>query len=190
MNRAVFIDKDGTLIDDLPYNADPDRIRLSPGAGDALYALQGLGMRLFVVSNQSGIARGLIPESAMAGVHRRLAELLAPWSVTLDGFYYCPHWPHGRLAHHAFACDCRKPLPGMLRRAAVEHGIDTGASWMIGDILDDVEAGRRAGCRTLLIDNGNETEWMLGPLRRPHRLARDLPHAARIIAQSLREDGR
>ncbi len=188
VNRALFIDKDGTLVDDLPYNVDPDRIRLSSGAGEALHALQQLGLRLFVVSNQSGIARGLIPESAMAGVRRRLDELLAPWGVRLDGFYYCPHWPHGRLARHAFACDCRKPGPGMLLRAAVEHGIDTHMSWMVGDILDDVEAGRRAGCRTLLIDNGNETEWVLGPLRRPHRLARDLPHAAHIITQYLRSN--
>lgn len=183
--RAVFIDKDGTLIDDLPYNVDPERMRLASGAGPALQSLQRLGFWLIVVSNQSGIARGRIAESAMAGVHERLRDLLAPFDVRLDGFYYCPHWPHGRVARHAFACDCRKPRPGMLLRAAAEHGISCAASWMIGDILDDVEAGRRAGCRTILIDNGNETEWELGPLRHPHRLARDLPQAARLIAQHL-----
>lgn len=180
--RAVFLDKDGTLIDDVPHNADPDRIRLSAGAGEALHLLRTLGYRLIVVSNQPGIARGLIPEPAMAAVRQRIDELLAPHDVALDGFYYCPHWPHGRLSRHAFACDCRKPRPGLLRRAAAEHGIDAAHSWMVGDILDDVEAGRRAGCRTLLIDNGNETEWLLGPMRRPHRLARDLRHAAHIVA--------
>lgn len=180
--RAVFLDKDGTLIDDVPHNADPDRIRLSAGAGEALHLLRTLGYRLIVVSNQPGIARGLIPEPAMAAVRRRIDELLASHDVALDGFYYCPHWPHGRLSRHAFACDCRKPRPGLLHRAAAEHGIDAAHSWMVGDILDDVEAGRRAGCRTLLIDNGNETEWLLGPMRRPHRLARDLQHAARIVA--------
>ncbi len=188
MMRAVFIDKDGTLIDDLPYNVDPERIRLSDGAGDALRSLQARGFLLIVITNQSGIARGRIPEPAMAGVHARIADLLAVEGVALDGFYYCPHWPHGRLARHAFACDCRKPRPGLLLRAAAEHGIATDQSWMIGDILDDVEAGRRAGCRTLLIDNGNETEWVLGPLRRPHRLARDLSQAAHIIAQQLRTE--
>ncbi len=180
--RAVFIDKDGTLIDDVPHNADPDRIRLSDGAGEALHALRAQGFLLIVVSNQPGIARGLIPEAAMADVRRRIDELLAPHGVQLDGFYYCPHWPHGRLSCLAFACGCRKPRPGLLLAAAAEHGIDAGRSWMVGDILDDVEAGRRAGCRTLLIDNGNETEWLLGPMRRPHRLARDLRHAARLVA--------
>lgn len=180
--RAVFLDKDGTLIDDVPFNADPCKIRLSVGAGDALHALRSLGFRLIVVSNQPGIARGFVPEAAMADVRRRIDELLAPHGVSLDGFYYCPHWPHGRLSRHAFSCDCRKPRPGLLLRAAAENGIDVTRSWMVGDILDDVEAGRRAGCRTLLIDNGNETEWVLGPMRRPHRLARDLRHAARLVS--------
>ncbi len=183
MRRAAFLDKDGTLIDDLPYNIDPDRIRLATGAGTALRALQALGFRLIVISNQGGIALGRIPEAAMAVVQQRLTALLADEHVRLDGFYYCPHSPHGRIAHLAFACRCRKPEPGLLFRAANEHGIDLRASWMIGDILDDMEAGRRAGCRTVLIDNGNETEWAIGPLRRPHRLARDLPQAAELIAQ-------
>lgn len=182
--RAVFLDKDGTLIDDVPHNADPDKIRLSEGAGEALQRMHALGFLLIVVSNQPGIARGLIPEPAMAGVRRRIDELLSPYGVRLDGFHYCPHWPHGRLSRHAFACDCRKPRPGMLLAAADRHDIDLARSWMIGDILDDVEAGRNAGCRTMLIDNGNETEWLLGPKRRPHRLARDLRHAARIVSDS------
>lgn len=181
--RAVFLDKDGTLIDDVPHNADPGKIRLSEGAGDALQAIQATGFLLIVVSNQPGIARGLIPEPAMAGVRQRIDELLSPHGVQLDDFHYCPHWPHGRLSRHAFACDCRKPRPGMLVAAAALQGIDLARSWMIGDILDDIEAGRNAGCRTLLIDNGNETEWLLGPKRRPHRLARDLRHAARIVSE-------
>lgn len=181
--RAVFLDKDGTLVENLPYNADPERIRLAHGAGVALRQLRQAGFRLFLVSNQSGIARGLIAEDAMAGVRERIAQLLRPDDVALDGFYYCPHWPHGRVAHLAHVCDCRKPAPGMLLRAAREHDVALGDSWMVGDILDDVEAGRRAGCRTVLIDNGNETEWMDGPLRRPHWRARDLRQAARLIVQ-------
>lgn len=184
MTRAVFLDKDGTLIDNLPYNADPERIRLTKGAGAALKRLQQLGFRLFVVSNQSGIARGLIDDSAMANVFARIEQLLRPDAVALDGFYYCPHWPHGAVARYAHACDCRKPAPGMLLRAAREHQLSLASCWMVGDILDDIEAGRRAGCRTVLIDNGNETEWHAGSLRRPHRHAGDLPHAAQLIAQS------
>jgi histidinol-phosphate phosphatase family protein len=104
-------------------------------------------------------------------VKGKLRELLP----ALDAFYYCPHLPEA-------GCDCRKPAPGMLERAAREHGVELAQSWMIGDILDDVEAGRRAGCRTILVDNGNETEWRAGESRSPHYVARDLPQAAEIIA--------
>ena len=179
--RAAFIDKDGTLIDDVPFNVDPDRIRLSPGAGRALRNLRMAGLLLVVVSNQSGIARGLFAESDMATVRSAIDVLLAPHGAELDDFRYCPHWPHGRVSRLAYTCDCRKPLPGMLLRASDRLALDLGASWMIGDILDDIEAGRRAGCRTILIANGNETEWRIDHLRHPHRLARDLMHAADII---------
>ncbi len=181
VKRAVFVDKDGTLNDNVPYNADPARIRLAAGAGPALRRLQQSGFCLIVVSNQSGIARGLIDERAMLGVRARIAQLLQPDDVTLDGFYYCPHWPHGEVARFSCVCDCRKPAPGMLLSAASEHGLALAHSWMVGDILNDIEAGQRAGCRTVLIDNGNETEWQDGPLRRPHARVRNLPQAAQLI---------
>ncbi len=182
MTRAVFLDKDGTLVHNVPYNADPGRIRLVDGAGDALRWLRQAGFRLFVVSNQSGIARGLIHEDAMAATSERIALLLRQEGAALDGFYYCPHWPGGHVARYARVCDCRKPGPGMLLQAAREHRIVLTDSWMVGDILDDVEAGQRAGCRTLLVDNGNETEWKDGPQRRPHRRVRTLRQAAHVIA--------
>ena len=137
---------------------------------------------LFIVSNQSGVARGLFTEAALGPVERRLNDLLAQYDVTLDGFYYCPHHPEGSVARYATSCTCRKPMPGMLLRAAVEHDIDLAHSWMIGDILNDVEAGTRAGCRTVLIDNGNETEWELSPLRIPDLSAPNLHAAATMIA--------
>lgn len=183
MTRAVFLDKDGTLVENLPYNADPARIRLADSAGDALRRLRQAGFRLFVVSNQSGIARGLIDEAAMTGVYERITQLLRHDDVGLDDFYYCPHWPRGPVAQFARACDCRKPAPGMLLRAAREHGLTLADSWMIGDILDDIEAGRRAGCRTVLIENGNETLWQQGLLRRPHWRVRNLREAAGIITR-------
>lgn len=180
--KAIFLDKDGTLIDNVPYNVEPRRIRLSSGAGPALRLLARLDYRLFVVSNQAGIALGRFPEDAMGGVSDRLADLLFRENLSLDGFYYCPHDPRGTVAPYSIACDCRKPLPGLLLKAAAEHGIDLRASWMIGDILHDVEAGNRAGCRTVLLDNGNETEWRLGPRRIPTRMAPDLYAAAVLIA--------
>jgi histidinol-phosphate phosphatase family protein len=178
---AVFLDKDGTLVEDVPYNVDPEQIRLAPGAAEGLAALHEAGYALVVVSNQSGVARGRFAEAALPGVERSLRRLLAAFGVPLAGFYYCPHHPEGTVSAYAVRCVCRKPAPGMLHRAASELGIDLARSWMVGDILDDVEAGRAAGCRTILIDNGNETEWRTGPGRRPTRVAADLAEAARLI---------
>jgi len=178
---AVFLDKDGTLIDDVPYNVDPAHIRLSRGAGEGLRRLHAAGYALVVISNQSGVARGYFPESALAAVEGRLRELLAAERVPLTGFYYCPHHPQGSVAGYAIACGCRKPAPGMIARACAEHGLDPARSWLVGDILDDVEAGRAAGCRTVLLNNGHETEWVLGARRWPDYFAADLDEAADII---------
>lgn len=181
--RAIFLDKDGTLVEDIPYNVNPALIELTWQAGPALQILQQLGYRLIVVTNQSGVAKGLFTETALQPVQTRLSERLAQYGVTLSGFYYCPHSPDGAVARYAVACTCRKPMPGMLLRAAQEQGIDLAQSWMIGDILHDVEAGRRAGCRTVLIDNGNETEWQMSALRTPDVSAPNLYAAALQIAR-------
>ncbi|OON64601.1 HAD family hydrolase [Massilia sp. KIM] len=168
---AVFLDKDGTLLEDLPYNLDPARMLLAPGAAPALRRLARLGYRLFVVSNQAGLALGRFDTTALHRSWRHLRALLAGEGVRLDGFYYCPHHPDGTVPALATACTCRKPAPGLLRRAALEHRIDLPSSWMVGDILDDVEAGRRAGCRTVLLDVGNETEWLRSRWRWPDIVA-------------------
>jgi D-glycero-D-manno-heptose 1,7-bisphosphate phosphatase len=178
--RAVFLDKDGTLVEDVPHNVDPGQVRLRPGARAGLSALHAAGYRLVVISNQSGVARGLFPEWRLRAVEARLRELLAG-GAPLDAFYFCPHHPQGAVAAHAADCACRKPSPGLLVRAAAERGLDLASSWMVGDILDDVEAGRRAGCRTVLLEDGGETEWRLSQERLPHHLAGDLWEAARII---------
>jgi D,D-heptose 1,7-bisphosphate phosphatase len=180
--KAVFLDKDGTLVDDLPFNVEPGRISLCSGAGAALRLLSRLDYRLFVVTNQAGIAFGRFREQAMDTVHDRLQDLLFREQLALDGFYYCPHHPEGSVAAYARDCHCRKPMPGLLLQAAHDHGIDLRSSWMIGDILHDVEAGNRAGCRTVLLDKGSETEWRLGPRRIPTRMAPDLYAAAVLIA--------
>jgi D,D-heptose 1,7-bisphosphate phosphatase len=176
--RAVFLDKDGTLVDDIPYNVDPALLTLAPNAGAALRRLRSLDYRLYVVSNQSGVARGRFDEAALGPLFARLEAMLAAEGVALDGVFWCPHHPEGVVARHAIECACRKPRPGLLRQAAALHGIDLAESWMVGDILDDIEAGRRAGCRTALIDNGNETEWLLTSQRMPHVSAPDLLAAA------------
>lgn len=184
--RAIFIDKDGTLVNDVPYNVDPEHIALSCKAAEGLRLFSRLGYRLVVVSNQPGVAMGYFNENELDKVWQRLDQLLRPEGVQLDGYYYCPHYMAGLVREYAQACDCRKPLPGMLLQAASEHGIDLAASWMVGDILNDIEAGKRAGCKTILIDNGNETEWDLSPLRMPDLIASNLYDAALQIATSRR----
>jgi histidinol-phosphate phosphatase family protein len=183
LTAAVFLDKDGTLIVNVPYNVDPRRIQLTARAAEGVQLLARSGYRLIVVSNQPGVALGLFPERAMRVVESRLRELLRHAGVARDGFYYCPHLPQAETAPSGNPCDCRKPASGLLLRAAREHGLDLARCWMIGDILDDIEAGRGAGCRTVLIDNGNETQWRLHAARRPHETAADLHEAAALIAR-------
>ncbi|HYH56886.1 MAG TPA: HAD family hydrolase [Anseongella sp.] len=182
MNKVVFLDKDGTLIENVPYNTDPGKIRFCPGVPEALRLLQEYGYKLIVVSNQAGVAYGFFKEEDLRTVKNALQERLAEYGVQLDGFYYCPHHIRGKVSRYALNCTCRKPMPGMLIRGAVEHGADLSSSWMIGDILDDIEAGNCAGCKTVLIDNGNETEWVYSSARRkPHFLVKDMEEAARCI---------
>jgi D-glycero-D-manno-heptose 1,7-bisphosphate phosphatase len=179
--RAVFLDKDGTLIKDVPYNVDPRQIQFTEGAIAGLQALHTANYVLIVITNQSGVARGYFPESALLPVEQHLRSQLAMAGVPLRGFYYCPHHPDGVVASYAIACDCRKPQPGLLYQAAADLAIDLSQSWLIGDILHDVAAGRAAGCCTILLDNGNETEWQLSPQRLPHYIVADLQEAAQLI---------
>jgi D,D-heptose 1,7-bisphosphate phosphatase len=178
---AVFIDKDGTLLEDEPYNVDPERMRFAPGACEALSELACCPFKLIVISNQSGVALGHFDIGALTAVEAKLRDMFASCGATLDGVYWCPHHPGGTVATYAQACDCRKPAPGMLLRAAREHDVDLRASWFVGDILDDVEAGNLAGCRTILLDNGHETVWERSHARMPTACARDLHRAALMI---------
>lgn len=181
---AVFIDKDGTLVENVPYNVDPKRIRLTHHAAHGLRKLAGAGYALVVISNQPGIAHGRFDFAALERARAHLESLLAAEGVRLDGFYFCPHHPAGTRPEYAHRCACRKPMPGLFLQAASELDLDLSTSWMIGDILDDIEAARRAGCRTVLLDVGNETEWRVSPLRTPHGRATDLGFAACFICDS------
>jgi len=178
LTPAVFIDKDGTLVENLPYNVDPRLVRFSPGAFEGLAALRKAGYRLIVVTNQPGLALGRFDRAALARLHAGLAARSRAQGAPLAGFYACGHAPS---ADGLPLCECRKPQPGLLLRAAMDHGIDLSRSWMVGDILDDIEAGKRAGCRTVLIDNGNETLWQRSPWREPDHRCADLAEAASAI---------
>ena len=177
LSKAVFLDKDGTLIRDVPYNADPDQVLFEAGVFEGLTELQADGYKLVIISNQPGIALGRFTQNQLDLLIQYFYKIFEEKSLTLSGFYYCPHLP----ASATESCVCRKPEPGMLTAAAETLNIDLAQSWMIGDILNDVEAGNRAGCRTILINNGNETEWLSGPNREPDFTAPDFTSAAEYI---------
>jgi D-glycero-D-manno-heptose 1,7-bisphosphate phosphatase len=152
--RAVFLDRDGTLIEDVGYPRDPACVVELDGAVSTLRELSRRGFALVVVSNQSGIARGLVTTSEAAATHERFVALFAAAGVRFDAVAYCPHGPDD-------GCDCRKPAPGMLLDAAGRLELDLEGSFMVGDKASDMEAGRRAGCQTILI----------APTRGPDRAA-------------------
>jgi len=144
---AIFLDKDGTVVEDVPYNVDPAKLRFTRGAVDGLRLMAEHGFLLVLVSNQSGIARGYFDEAALTRLQVHLERMLLASGLRLAGFHYCPHAPQA-------ACACRKPAPGLLIQAAAALGIDLARSWMIGDRRSDIEAGRRAGCRTVQLGPG------------------------------------
>ena len=182
LRPAVFVDKDGTLVDDVPYNADPALLSFRPAAPEALARLAESGYALVIVSNQSGIARGLFDEAQFARLRQALARrLLDRAGVRLTDFLYCPHAP---APDGGPQCSCRKPAPGMLLAAARRHRLDLARSWMVGDTLDDVEAGHRAGCRSVLYDSGGETVWRDSRLRRPEHCLGDWDEVAHHLLQA------
>jgi D-glycero-D-manno-heptose 1,7-bisphosphate phosphatase len=184
MNKAIFIDKDGTLIKDVPYNVDPSLVVLEPNAANALELLKRNNYKLIVISNQSGVAQGYFKEAELENVKARIQELLKENDVCIDAFYFCPHHPDGREADYSVKCECRKPQPGMILQAAIDYNVDLSQSWMIGDILNDVEAGNKASCKTILINNGNETEWKTNEVRWPTYIVQNLMEAATLILQT------
>jgi D-glycero-D-manno-heptose 1,7-bisphosphate phosphatase len=155
MNRAVFLDRDGVLVEDVDVLTEPAQLRLLPGVPAALRRLHDYGFRLVVVTNQPVVARGLATEGDIAAVHDALTRLIQERGGTApERFYFCPHHPRAELLQYQRACDCRKPRPGMLLQAARELGLDCAASYLVGDRITDILAGAQAGCRTILVETG------------------------------------
>lgn len=168
---AIFVDRDGTLVEDTGYLRDPDTVRLLPGAGEGLAALQRMGFLLVLISNQSGVGRGIVTGRQAAAVHGRLMRELAGFGVELQAAYYCLHAPWE-------GCSCRKPAPGLLLQAAGELDLRLMDCFLIGDRETDVAAGRRAGCRTILFCRGEAGDCQPPP----DAVAWTWPEAVRRVA--------
>jgi len=185
---AAFLDRDGTIIEDLGYLGDPERIQFIPGAQEALRALRASGYRLIVVTNQAGVARGLITEADVRRVNQRLRELLADAGVALDGIYYCPHHPDAGPAEYRQACASRKPGPGMIERAGQDFALDLGRSVIIGDHSSDAEVARHfPGMRSILVltghGSGQYEKVRTGEAPPPDHVAADLASAVAWLLQ-------
>ena len=154
MRGCVFLDRDGVLNEEVDYLHDPDRVVLVGGAAEAIAALGRAGLAVVVVTNQAGIARGMYTERELAAVNARIGELLGRAGGRLDATYFCPHHPDAGVGAYKRACRCRKPAPGMLEQAAAELGLDLARSAIVGDKATDLEAGRAAGCATVLVRSG------------------------------------
>jgi D-glycero-D-manno-heptose 1,7-bisphosphate phosphatase len=155
LRPALFLDRDGVVIDDSHYVGSVDQIRWIPGSAAAVRKANDAGFAIVVVSNQSGVARGLFSEADVEVIHEHIRQhFLAESGATFDRFYFCPHHETEGGERYRIDCDCRKPKPGMLLRAARELDLDLEASWLIGDRLSDMQAGIAAGCRTILVRTG------------------------------------
>ena len=189
MHRAVFLDRDGTISEEVGYLNHIERFHLYPFAATALRRLNTAGLRTILVTNQSGVARGYFPESLIEEVHAKLQRELARDGAHLDAIYYCPHHPDSKLAPYRMNCDCRKPGLGMIKRAARELDLDLAGSFLVGDKSVDLETAYRAGTRAILVLSGygkgeclyQKDTWQ----RLPDYVASDLAEAVNWILDQI-----
>ena len=182
---AVFLDRDGTIIEDVGFLRELAQIDVLPWSADAIHQLNAAGFVVVVVTNQSGVGRGYYDEAHVQATHRAIDAALAG-RARIDAYYYCPHYPESADQRYARTCDCRKPASGMLQRAAQELQLDLSRSWMVGDWWRDVEAGIGAGTRTILIRSGRSLEHRLPPADppQPDAILNNLMEAAEWILRS------
>jgi len=177
-NKAVFIDRDGTINIDGPYLDDPDKFKMYPNVGKGVKKLKDQGFKIIVITNQSGIARGYFTEEVLSKIHERMSMEFNEFGVELDGIYYCPHHPDN-------ACGCRKPKTGLFENAIEKHDIDVDRSYMIGDKILDICAGQKIGVKTVLIPEAHNRTKILSEKNEweccPDYIADDFMEAAKWI---------
>ncbi len=177
--RAAFIDRDGTIVRGVEYLRSPDELEILPNAAEAIRRFNERGYLSIIVTNQSGIARGFFTEETLAVIHHRLLDMLSEEGARIDAVYYCPHLAGGAVEPYGIDCQCRKPRPGMLEKAAREHDINLSESIMIGDTPADIMAGKAAGCKTVLVQpSGNGFDMP----ESPDLIVKDLMGAVKLVS--------
>jgi len=186
---AVFLDRDGTIIKEVDYLDSLDKVELLPGVPEALLSLRAGGFKLFVITNQSGVARGLFSETFVQRTHEFISYILGEQGCTIDGFYFCPHHPTEGKESYRRKCNCRKPEPGMVLRAASEHNVDLCRSWIIGDKKSDIMTAKSAGIKAVLVLTGYGRKTMAELLKAGIEVpvCEDMSEAAKVILKEAKD---
>jgi D-glycero-D-manno-heptose 1,7-bisphosphate phosphatase len=185
MERAVFVDRDGVISEEVGYISDVEHFRLIPQSAEAVKLINQRGLKIIVITNQSGVARGYFSEEVLGHINRKMEQLLSDQGALLDGIYYCPHHPEGTVEAYRMECDCRKPSAGLLIQASREHAIDLSSSYLVGDKRTDIECAHRAGAKGILVLTGYGKDELSkinsAALAQPEYVAADLLDAVQWI---------
>lgn len=181
MQAAVFLDRDGTIIEDVGYVRSPEQVKFLPGSVEAIKMLKDAGYKIIIVSNQSGVARGLLTEDMLQTIDKLIRRAILNGGGQVDGSYYCPHHPEHGVYPYKQACECRKPHVGLIKKAVKEHHIDLSKSFMVGDHSTDIETAHRAGIRSAFITTGHGKEEKKNLKEPPDHFADNLLEAAKWI---------
>jgi D-glycero-D-manno-heptose 1,7-bisphosphate phosphatase len=181
MQAAVFLDRDGTIIEDTGYVSSPEQVKFLPGAIEAIKMLSDAGYKIIIISNQSGVARGLITEDMLQTIDKLIHRTILNGGAHVDGSYYCPHHPEHGVYPYRQACECRKPHTGLIKKAVKEHNLDLARSLMVGDHATDIETAERAGIKSVFVMTGHGEEEKKSLKYQPEHFAPDLLAAAKWI---------
>ena len=188
MNKAVFLDRDGVITKEPPHYAHKiDQLELIAKSAEAIRLLNESGYKVVVISNQSGVARGYYQEKDIEIYNRAMKKKLEEENAYIDAIYYCPHYSKATIKKYKIDCDCRKPKPGMLKRAERDLNLDLKGSFLIGDKMSDIEAGYRAGCKTILVLTGHGNDELKKNSKiniKPNYISKDLFTAIQIIKRN------
>ena len=187
---AVFLDRDGTVNVEENFISSPDQLQLIPRAGNAIRELNNLGTKVFIITNQSGVARGYFSEEAVHDIHDALRNLLKKEGAFIDDFFYCPHLPGAKDERYNSDCDCRKPKPGMLLQAQKKYSVDLRRSFVVGDRCIDVAAGKAVGAHTVMVATGYGAKDILNCRNQPDLFAGDVMDGVVHIKQSIESQER